>query len=158
MNRVQLVRSAFATILMLGPGLALACGELKFNAGKGLPFQTYLAPRPAEVLILTSVEGADAVLTGLEKAGHRVTVVPDVTAMQAVLASQSFDIVIASYESADAVTASVASQAGSLTQLLPIVARAARNSADVRGRFQQFVVDGASLGQYLTTINRLLPR
>jgi hypothetical protein len=157
MKRPALVRSVFAAAIVFGPSLALACGELRFNAGKGLQFQNYLAPRPAEVLILSSDDSA-AFPAGLERAGHRVTVVPDQNALQAALTRQRFDIVIASYESADAVTASVESRAGPLTQLLPIVTRSARNSADVRGRFAQFVVEGASLGQYLTTINRLLPR
>jgi hypothetical protein len=153
-----LAQSVLTAILILGPSLALACGELRFNAGKGLAFQSYLTPRPADVLILSSATGADTFPAGLERAGHRVTVVPDVAAMQAALADMRFDVVIASYDSSDAVTASVANGSGSLTKLLPVVARSARNSSAVRDRFEQFVVDGASLGQYLTVINRLLPR
>jgi hypothetical protein len=156
MKRAQLAQSVFAAILIFGPSVALACGELRFNAGKGLPFQTYLAPRPADVLILSSAAGLDDYSAGLEKAGHHVTVVADVGAMQAALMANHFDVVIASYESVDAVATSVASGTGSLTQLLPVVARSARNSAAVRERFEQFVLDGASVGQYLMTINRLL--
>jgi hypothetical protein len=156
MKRVKLVRSVVAAALVLGPSVALACGELRFSAGKGLPFQTYLAPRPADVLILSSAMATEDYSRGLEKAGHRVTVVPDVNAMQAALMDGHFDVVIAAYDSADAVSNSVANQAGGLTQLLPIVARSARNSVAVRERFEQFVVDGASVGQYLMTINRLL--
>lgn len=163
MKRVTLARSAVAAMLILGPSLVLACGELRFNSGKGLPFQNYLAPRPAEVLILTNAAGADAVPAGLERAGHHVTVVPDVGAMRTALMTRHFDIVIAPYDASDAVTANVDNPnvdnpSGGLTKLLPVVARSARNSSALRERFEEFVVDGASLGQFLTVINRLLPR
>ena len=160
MKIVKLVKPVVAAVLVLGPAAAFACGELKFNAGKGLPFQTYLTPRPANVLILSSGNEAEqgALYGGLEKAGHKITVVPDVNALNGALEQQRYDIVIAALESADAVSATVASNADSLTRLLPVVARSVRNSPQVRERFEQFVLDGASLGQYLTTINRLLPR
>ena len=78
--------------------------------------------------------------------------------MEAALSSRRFDVVIAAYESADVVASTVARRPGSLTKLLPVVARSARKSDAVRERFDEFVVDGASLGQFLTVINRLLPR
>ena len=158
MNVARLAKSVLAAALVIGPGAAFACGELKFNAGRGLPFQSYLTPRPANVLILTSTSEGDSgnVSAGLEKAGHRVTVVADVAAMRDALQAQRFDVVITALDSADTVTSNVARSAGE-ARVLPVVSRAARNSAAVRERFEQFVLDGASLGQYLSTINKLLP-
>jgi hypothetical protein len=147
-----------AALVMVAPSVAFACGELKFNVGRGLPFQGYLTPRPADVLILSSTSEAEVgdVSAGLKKAGHRVTVVADVAAMQDALQAQRYDVVIAALDSADTVTSNIARSAGA-ARVLPVVSRAARNSAALRERFEQFVLDGASLGQYLTTINKLLP-
>jgi len=42
------------------------------------------------------------------------------------------------------------------TGVLPVVARNRRNAPEVSSRFRLFLVDGASLGQYLKGINQLL--
>lgn len=157
MNVARFANSVLAAALVMVPAAAFACGELKFNVGRGLPFQSYLTPRPANVLILTSTSESEGnVSAGLEKAGHRVTVVADIAAMREALQGQRFDVVITALDSVDTVTSNIARSADS-ARVLPVVSRAARNSAAVRERFEQFVLDGASLGQYLTTINKLLP-
>ena len=76
--------------------------------------------------------------------------------MQGALQAQRYDVVITALDTVDTVTSKIAGNAGT-ARVLPVVSRAARNSAAVRERFEQFVLDGASLGQYLTTINKLLP-
>jgi hypothetical protein len=130
---------------------ALACSEGLFNSGKGLAYQGYLAPRPATVLIYSTKPGSEreALLAGLQRAGHRVAVASDTAGLTAALAANQVDVVITDIASVDAVTSSDAHP-----RVLPVVARGQRGS--LRDRFPVVVVDGASLGQYLRGINRLL--
>jgi CheY-like chemotaxis protein len=141
------------------PFAADACGEGMFNTGQGLPYQAYLAPRPAAVLVFaepgTPDTREDALHAGLKKAGHRVTVVRDVEALKAAMREQRFDVVIAALDGIDAVTSAEAEQT---PPLLPVVARSVRNSPEVRNRFDLFLIDGASLGQYLKAINKMVAR
>jgi hypothetical protein len=148
---------ALALALSGVPALSSACSEGMFSSGKGLAFQSYLAPRPAHVLIYsTSPDDDDSPLhAGLQKAGHRLTFVRDADALAAALEGHHYDIVIAGIEDAEQVATNVETGAGAPT-LLPIVARGMANASSLRERFGEFVLDGASLGQYLTVINRVL--
>jgi hypothetical protein len=151
---VPRLRPAFlALMLVLAAAPAFACSESLFNTGKGLAFQGYLAPRPATVLIYSTTPGGDrqALLAGLQRAGHRVTLVEDANGLAAALAANRFDVVITALDGVDAVAANPAHPS-----VLPVVARDQRGSATLRGRFPVFVVEGASLGQFLKGINRLL--
>ena len=146
---------AVALALCLAPSSpASACSEGLFNTGKGLAYQGYLAPRPARVLIFAPTPAAESanLLAGLQKAGHRVDTVADAAALAAALAAEHYDVVITGLDNVGAVAGT---DAGA-PRVLPVVARAQRGSAQVRERFSVFVVDGASLGQYLRSINRLL--
>lgn len=156
MNGANLWNLLTAASLALVPmAAAQACGELKFNAGRGLPFQTYLAPRPADVLVVASDAVEASYLEGLEQAGHRLKVVASADEIAAELEQQHYDIVIAAYDSMDRVQPQVGGATDS-PRLLPIVARSMRKSALVQG-FDQVLLDGASFGQYLTVIHKLLP-
>ena len=157
MKRNALTPLALAALLGCLPGITQACSEGMFNTGKGLAFQGYLAPRPAQVLIYATApqQEGDRLYAGLEKAGHTVTVVNDEAALAAALGQQHYDVVITALDSADQVTAS-AGTADAAPRLLPVVARSERNAPQVRDRFEVFLLDGASLGQYLGGINRVL--
>jgi hypothetical protein len=151
------LRSRFIVLLLASaaPSAALGCGEGMFNTGKGLAYQAYLAPRPAAVLVYTtpgaSSDEQERLHAGLQKAGHTVTVVRDTESLQRAIAEHRYDVVISSFDVVDAIP----SQAGAgAATLLPVVARSARNSPQVRDRFDLFVLDGASLGQYLRAINK----
>lgn len=62
-------------------------------------------------------------------------------------------MVISAFDVVDAIPTQVA--AGETPpSILPVVARSARNSPQLRDRFDLFVLDGASLGQYLRAINK----
>jgi len=150
----KLTRCLVLAAMLLGPSAVFACGEMMFNAGKGLPFQSYLAPRPADVLILHSNANDDAYYEALERAGHRLTLVLDPRDIETQLQEHNFDIVIADYDSLDAMPAAVASNAG--PRFLPVVARSARKNPQVRERFEQILLEGASIGQVLTVINRVV--
>jgi CheY-like chemotaxis protein len=160
MNAVSSARRLLCAAMILGPATAMACGEMMFNAGKGLPFQSYLSPRPADVLILSdqSAAGREIAYAGLEQAGHRLTFVHDVGELAAAMDAGRFDIVIVALESADEVQNHVASAARGAPRVLPVVARSARNSPQVTGRFEQVLLDGASVGQSLVVIERMLAR
>jgi hypothetical protein len=149
--------TALLLALMLAAPPAFGCGEGMFNTGKGLSYQAYLAPRPAAVLVYAD-PGADvrdqrqaAIFAGLRKAGHTVTVVTDPDDLRRSIAEQKYDVVISSVDGLDVVAAAGTAQAPAL---LPVVARAARNSPEIRNRFELFLIDGSSLGQYLRAINK----
>ena len=147
-----------ASFVVLAAGLvvaapALACGESMFNTGRGLEYQGYLAPRPATVLIYgtpdktANEQQRQALLKGLEGAGHRVVVAADADAYAQALRAQKVDLVIADSASIEAM-APVDGVAA--PQVLPVVAkREARGS-----RHALSIRDGASLGQYLRAIDR----
>ena len=151
----RLTMHALVLVAALTPPLSHACSEGMFGSGKGLAYQTYLAPRPARLLIYSPAPVAEreALHAGLQKAGHQVTVVDDASALAAAIKSEQYDVVITGLDDAQ----EVASQGGeNAPPVLPIVARADRNSPVVRDRFDLVLLDSASLGQYLRTINRAL--
>ena len=156
MNRCILPVAMLAFTLTLAPAPANACGEGSFNMGQGLHYQGYLAPRPATVLVYD--DGATdrrELYAGLQKAGHKVTVVGNTDALSQALRQRRFDVVIADLGD----TALVESRAANMSatpRLLPVVARNQRNTPEVRSRFNLCVLDGASLGQYLKAINQLV--
>ena len=156
MKPVKTLRKILLTAVAATPATALACGEMMFNAGKGLPFQSYIAPQPANVLVLWTDASYDTYYTELMRAGHQVTLAIDAADMERELAEHDFDIVIADFDALDEVPERVASNSAPGPRLLPIVARNLRKSPQVSERFEQFLVDGASVGTFLIVINRVL--
>ena len=164
MNRVFLACMALGSALALVSAPVLACGEGMLNAGKGLPYQGYLVPRPATVLIYANPDPTasdserDALYAGLKKAGHKLTVVSDASALTTALRERHFDVVIAAFDAADTVATATADagDAAGKTILLPVVTRGERNSPQMRSRFSAFLVYGAGLSQYLKVIGKSL--
>lgn len=152
-----------AILLVVSAGVAdqaQACGEGQFNMGQGMRYQAYLAPRPATVLVYADAGSSiDQIklYKGLEQAGHRVTVVTDGKALAEAMAAKRYDVVIANFAQVGAVE-STGAAAAAKPLLLPVVARSARNAPELRSRFNLFLVDGASLGQYLKVINQAVVR
>lgn len=154
------VATILLTILLLAAsGHAQACGEGLFNMGQGLRYQGYLAPRPAALLVydMQRSPAADriAVYRGLVRAGHRLTIAHSPDELALALRQRRYDVVIAGYDNVDLVAART-SGAASTAKLLPVVARSQRNAPIVRSRFGLFLLDGASLGQHLKSIDQLL--
>jgi CheY-like chemotaxis protein len=152
MNRPAI--TTFAVALALVATVAHACGEGSFNMGQGLRYQGYLAPHRARLLVYD--DGAtdrSALYTGLQKAGHAVTVVRDPAEFSRALQHGAYDVVISDRD--DPATLQSISGAPERPRLLPVVARSRRHAPDVQ-RFDVFVVDGASIGRYLQVINQLL--
>jgi hypothetical protein len=154
------------TPLMLVPLLAVAvfatpasaCGEGIFSMGEGLRYDGYLAPRPATVLVYEPDADASAeriaVYRGLARAGHKVTVVTDAQHLPEALARQAFDIVIADdmHASALAIAAGVSGDSGA-RQLVVVAQKPARGAS---GGQRAAVQGSASLGTWLSTLNRLM--
>jgi hypothetical protein len=143
-----------STVCLLGLVLAAAsttataCGEGMFNSGQGLSYQTYLAPRPALVLIYDPAgAAAQPLYAGLERAGHKVTVVRDAQALAEATTTGRFDVVIGGLAALEALPTASA-------HLLPVVTRSDRQRA--QARFGTVLLDGAGLSQYLRGIHRAL--
>lgn len=156
MKFAKSIKTILLMTLAASPVGVFACGEMMFNAGRGLPFQSYRAPTPADVLVLWTDASHDAYYAELERAGHTITLVDTAEDMAWELEQNHFDIVIADFDSLSVVPEQVVAGSGSGPRLLPIVARKLRKSPQVRDRFDQYLIEGASLGQYLTVINRVL--
>lgn len=158
MSKPVFAAALLATVL-LAPGPAQACGEGLFNMGQGLRYQGYLAPRPAAVLVydMQRAPAADriAVYRGLVRAGHHLTIAHNSDELALALRQRRYDVVIAGYDNVDMVAART-SGAASTARVLPVVARSQRNTPTVRSRFTLFLLDGASLGQHLKSIDQLV--
>lgn len=130
---------------------AHACGEGQFNMGQGMRYQGYLAPRPATVLVYDAdpAQRKD-IYVGLYRAGHRLTVARNPDDLARALHGKRFDVVISDLGDSGAVGGAGAAR------LLPVVQRQQRNEAGIRSRFRVFLLDGASLGQYLKGIDQLV--
>ena len=153
MRTVQPTKAAWLTALILVPLPALACHEVVVAVGKGLASQAYIAPNPAEVLILWTDAGQDREYAGLELAGHRLTLVADLEELSDELARNRYDIVIAPLDFVDSVNQQTAASA---VRVVPIVSREMRRSREIRARFDQYLVDGTGVARFLTVINRVM--
>jgi predicted short-subunit dehydrogenase-like oxidoreductase (DUF2520 family) len=140
---------ATAAALALCAPAALACGEGMFNLGKGLPYQGYLAPRPAKLLVLDAADADAELVASLERAGHTVTVVRDREALGASVARGGIDVVIGDLDALSSLPSGPA-------RLLPVVPKSRRDSPAVRERYTHVLVAGASLAQMLRGIHRVL--
>ena len=155
--------TALACTLLLASSQALACGEGMLNAGKGLPYQGYLAPRPAAVLIYatpdpsTSERDRTALYEGLRRAGHQVTLANNADDLARALHARHYDVVIAAYDALPAIDAAVPDNDRNGAALLPVVDRHALASPDLRKQFAALLANGAGIGQYLRMIAKSLP-
>lgn len=138
---------------------ALACGEGIFRMGGGLRYQGYLAPHPAEVLVYDTSRSPPreraVVYRGLVRAGHRLTIAHDETELASALASQRYDVVIASLPET-ARMATTASVAEAAPKWLQVGSHALPATGTADSRADAFVAEGAGIGRYLRLIDRLV--
>jgi hypothetical protein len=99
-----------------------ACGDKYLTVGRGARFQRgYVSLRPVAVAVLGhAATGKKEFLTRLKMAGHRIEVMKDVPALKARVAASKFDVVLADYADASAVTASFKEMAAK-PLFLPVV-------------------------------------
>ena len=143
-----------AIALILGSSAVLACGESMFHADQGMRYHRFVTRRPADILLYQS-EGAfgdanNQLYTGLQSAGHHLTVVAQGTAAIDALPSKHFDVIIASSRDMDAVTAHLDSSARAPIRLAVI---SDGNKSD-ESRFPQYVRQSDSVDKYLKSIER----
>ena len=108
-------KSHLAAVL-LGAGLALsatqaqACGESMFKSGQAMRYRSFISRHPAQIMIYRPLaEGAVplALYSGLERAGHTVTVVTDVHGLAQALGTKKFDVIIAATSDEQIVAAQI---------------------------------------------------
>lgn len=149
---------AMLLVAVLAPQRGYACGEGLYTMGEGSRHRGYLAPRPATVLIYndqgTVPEATKAVYRGLVHAGHKVEVARNAGQLSTALRDRRYDVVIADYDQIDVVDLQV--DLVSKTSLLPIVTNEQRGTDSWKERFRFSLTQGASLGQYLKLIDRLV--
>lgn len=147
-TRTSFVASALLAVAALP---AQACGEGQFSMGNGMRYQGYLAPRPATILVYDADPSRrDAIYHGLHRAGHTLTVARTQGEAADSLRAKRFDVVIGDVGALPDIGAPAQAR------MLPILERKRRNEADLRARFPVFLLEGASLGQYLKGIDRLV--
>lgn len=153
MSKCMIIPGLLLGALTLAHGPAQACGENQFNMGQGLRYQNLLAPRPATVLVFDeSAANRKQLYSGMVRAGHKVTVVSNSEDVSRATNAKRFDVIIAELGDAGEINVSP----GSKARVLPVVKRQQRNQPELRDRFDHFVIDGASLGQYLKSIDHLV--
>lgn len=150
MRKIASVVAMFSAAVATTAPPANACGEGQFNLGQGMRYQGYLAPRPATVLVYDQDPAQRrSIYQGLNRAGHRLTMAQNAGDLAQAMRDKHFDVVISDIGNTGAIDASG-------TRLLPVVQRQRRNEATIRNRFRVFLLEGASLGQYLKGIDQLV--
>ncbi len=153
-----LLLSSLLSAALLTPQPGFACGEGIYTMSEGSRHRGYLAPRPATVLIYndqgTVSETTKAVYRGLVNAGHKVEVARNPGQLSTALRDHRYDVVIADYNQIDGIDRQVAP--ASKTSLLPIVTDKQRSADSWKERFRFSLTQGASLGQYLKLIDKLV--
>lgn len=155
--RVVLSASLLSAVSLV-PQPGFACGEGIYAMGEGSRHRGYLAPRQATVLIYndqgTVPEATKAVYRGLVHAGHKVEVARNAGQLSTALRDRRYDVVIAEYDQIDVIDLQV--DLVPKTSLLPIVPDKQRSSDGWKERFRFSLTQGASLGQYLKLIDKLV--
>ena len=160
MNKSVLTSTAIAGVLSLASVDALACGDTLFLIGEGMRYNAYAAPRPAVVLLYAGAGGAtpgdeSRLRKGLEKAGHKVTVASAGESFVQASGARTYDVVIADLAAIDAITESIG-RATAKPNIVPVVGRGVSTESELRDRYGWCLRQGASLGQYLKAINKVM--
>ena len=109
--RSQTVIALVASLVLSVVVDVTACGDKFTRIGRSGRHGGYAAIHPASILIYEpqtrSAKGVKEFDELLKRAGHKPVFVPNGTALAQVLASASFDLVIANYGDAQAITSQV---------------------------------------------------
>lgn len=122
-------------------------------------FEARPAPLPAVVLLYTragdSTAGNESALRkGLEKAGHKVTVLSAGESFVQASGSRPYDVVIADLATIDTITGSISSAAK--PGFVPVVGSSVSTESALGDRYPWWVREGAGLGKYLHAINKVM--
>jgi hypothetical protein len=147
-----------ASVMSLASVDALACGETLFRLGQGTRYDNYAAPFPAVVLFYSRPGGATAgnekaLRRGLEKAGHKVTVMSAGESLPQASAAQPYDVVIADLAAIDGIAESIH---GAAAKPAFVAVVGSSSQSDPGDRYRWWVREGATLGRYLNAINKAM--
>jgi hypothetical protein len=110
MNKLQYAVALSAFGLSLAAANAMACGESSFHSGSGMRYHAFVSRHPADILfyrpgILDEQSPENELYAGLQRAGHRLTVVTDGSSLTQALGAKHYDVIIASEHDIQAITA-----------------------------------------------------
>lgn len=147
----------FTLVLSTATTAAHACGEVMYRMGGALRYHAFITRHPAEILLYAGSHHSDAERKqfhdNLEKAGHKVTVLTDPDALTQALATHSYDVIIASADDMDAISAQI-TKASREPTLIPVLRRDASDESEMRARFPRMVTEDANLNQFLKLIEQ----
>ena len=154
MKRFLSTSSVIAGLFALSSMNALACGETLFRIGQGMRYGPHAAPVPAAVLLYTRAGSDEASLRkGLEKAGHKVTVMSAGESFVQSSGARPYDVVIGDLAAIDAATKSIGDATAKPT-FVPVVSSS--TESELGDRYSWWVREGASLSKYLNAINKIM--
>lgn len=154
----KVLSATIASVLALASVTAQACGDVLFRVGHGMRYDSYVAPRPAAVLLYARADGQGtgkeiALRKGLEKAGHTVTMKTAGDSLVPEAGARPYDVVIADLAAINPLAESIGSAAHRPT-FVPVVASSAEG--ELRDRYPWWVREGASLAKYLHAIDKVM--
>ena len=122
-----------------------ACGDKYLSVGRGARFQRgYVSLRPVSVAVLkNAATGKKEFLSRLKMAGHQVEVMKDLSTLKTRVAASKFEVVLADYADAAAVTASFATNPAR-PLFLPVVDAESPNAAAAHREYGCLLSGGTS--------------
>jgi hypothetical protein len=140
--------------LISGASAVFACGESMFHSDQGVRYHGATARRPADILVYRPEaaigDSTTQIYAGLQRAGHRVTVIAQEPAAIDALASRHFDVIIASPSDIDVLKAHWNSSA----RAPALVAVIDDTDKSDEARFPQYVRQSDGVDKYLKSIDR----
>jgi hypothetical protein len=160
MKNLKVVGLAIVISGCLSSAQALACGESMFHTGQGMRYHAFITRRPAEILVYSPGQWKSGVAqaelySGLQKAGHKITVVGDADALAQALKAHQYDVIIAGSGELDAVTARIVKTARE-PSFIAVISNGSGNDAQLRDRYPRNVRDDDDLNQYLKSIEKTM--
>ena len=139
---------AAVVVCLLSATDVAACGDKYLTVGRGARYQRgYVSLRPVAVAVLRhAASGKKDFLARLKMAGHRVEVMDDVATLQTRVAASKFEVVLADYTDAAAVTASFREMA-TKPLFLPVVDAGSTHAAAAHKEYGCLLNGGAKSKQ-----------
>ncbi|MGH8121471.1 MAG: hypothetical protein ACREPT_01725 [Rudaea sp.] len=147
-------------VSMLGVTNAYACGESMFHSGQGMRYHAFITRQPAEILIYRSLApDPDAsrkeLYSGLQRAGHKVTIVTDSGTLAQALTTKKYDVIIAGTRDMQTVEAQL-DKSQHAPALLAVLGPDAVKDASIRQHFPHNLREDDGLNQYLKSIEQTM--
>ena len=136
-----------------------ACGELMLRSLSTMRYRAFVTRNPADILVYVGDASSKRppatsarLHDGLERAGHRVSVVQGPAALEQALGSRNYDVIVAFSDDMISVVGQIA-KATREPALIPVL-DSAENEREMRERFPRLVI--GNLNDLLRTIERAM--